>query len=116
MLQLLADENLNRLIVKGVVDRLHTADFPRTQDLDLGGMPDPELLEWAAQANRVVVSHDVSTMTKHATDRLRQGHSFPGLLLIPSTTTTAVAIDELVMLCQCSDQLEWENLIAFLPL
>jgi hypothetical protein len=116
MLRLLADENFNRTIVTGVVRRLPDADFPRAQDLGLQGMPDPELLAWAAQETRIVVSHDVSTMIKHAADRLRDGRPLPGLLLVPSTTSTAVAIDELVTLCQCSEHHEWQNMIAFLPL
>jgi hypothetical protein len=116
MLRLLADENLNRRIVTGVVARLPEADFPRAQDFARHGMPDPELFEWAAQETRIVVSHDVSTMTKHAADRLRDARPFSGLLLVPSTTSAAVAIDELVTLCQCSEQHEWENMIALLPL
>lgn len=116
MLRLLADENLNRFIVSGVRDRVVAADFPRAQDLGLRGLADPELLEWAARENRIVVSHDVSTMTRHGSDRVRQGLELPGLLLVPSTTPTRIAIDELVVLCHCSEHHEWANLIAFLPL
>jgi len=114
MPHLLADENLNRTIVTGVLQELPAADFVRVQDLQLDGTSDPALLERAAQDNRVIVSHDVSTMTLHASDRLSEGRPFSGLLLIPSTTS--VAIEELVLLCQCSEHDEWTNLIAFLPL
>ncbi len=116
MLRLLADENLNRTIVTGVRKRVPDIEFPRVQDLHLDGTLDSDLLRWAAEENRIVVSHDVTTMTKHATDRVREGLLFPGLLLVPSTTSAAVAMEELVILCECSEQGEWQNRIAFLPL
>src|SRR5690606_25508573 len=96
MLRLLADENLDRTIVAGIRSQLPDLEFPIAQEAGLTGTSDPELLAWAADQDRIVVSHDVSTMTKFAIERLRQGHRMPGLLLVPSTTTASVAIEELL--------------------
>lgn len=116
MLKLLADENLDRTIVAGIRRQLPDLEFPIAQESGLGGPPGPELLAWAADHDRIVVSHDVATMTKFAIERIRQGHRMPGLFLVPSTTSASVAIEELLAICQCSDHDEWEGMLVFLPL
>jgi len=45
MLRLLADENLNNDIVRGVLRRKPNLDIVRVQDIGLSGMKDPMLLE-----------------------------------------------------------------------
>ena len=66
MLRLAADENFNSDIVRGLVRRKPDVDIVRVQDVGLSGADDPTILEWAAREGRVVVTHDVSTMSKHA--------------------------------------------------
>jgi len=46
------------------------------------GTPDPEVLQIAAAAGRVLVSRDVSTMHAHFEQFIAK-HESPGLLLIP---------------------------------
>lgn len=79
MLRFLADENFNNDILRGVKRRNPLADMLRVQDVDLSGVPDPVVLEWAAANQRVVLTHDVSTMTRHAYDRVREGKPMPGV-------------------------------------
>jgi predicted nuclease of predicted toxin-antitoxin system len=66
MLRLLADENLNANIVRGLLRRLPTLDIVRTQDVGLTGADDPTVLAWAAGDRRVLVTHDVQTVTRYA--------------------------------------------------
>ena len=77
-MRLAADENFNNNIVRGLIRRKLDVDIVRAQDVGLSGATDPALLEWAAQQGRVVVSHDVSTLTKHAYDRIAAGLGMPG--------------------------------------
>jgi hypothetical protein len=49
MLRLLADENFNCDIVRGLLLRDSPLDIVRVQDLGLTGAPDPEILTWAAE-------------------------------------------------------------------
>ena len=64
MLRWLADENFNNDIVRAVY-RINTAiDIVRAQDVGLGGVGDEALLAWAAAENRVLLTHDVSTITR----------------------------------------------------
>jgi predicted nuclease of predicted toxin-antitoxin system len=66
MLRLAADENFNGDIVRGLLRRNPQIDIVRVQDVGLSGGDDATVLEWAAQESRIVVTHDVSTLVKHA--------------------------------------------------
>jgi predicted nuclease of predicted toxin-antitoxin system len=79
MLRLAADENFNHDIVRGVRRRNPAVDILRVQDAGLSGADDPAILEWAAQASRVLLTHDVATMTRYAYDRIREGKPMPGV-------------------------------------
>ena len=61
----LADADLNRAIVSGVLRREPSLDFLTAQAAGLRGMNDPEVLALAAEQRRVLVSHDVGTMPAH---------------------------------------------------
>ena len=79
MLRLAADENFNNDIVRGQLRRKPDVDIVRVQDAGLSGADDPTVLEWAAREGRVLLTHDVSTMTHHAFERIRAGQLMPGL-------------------------------------
>jgi predicted nuclease of predicted toxin-antitoxin system len=57
-IRLQADADLNFDIVKAVRQQEAAIDFASAADSQLRGIKDPELLERAAVANRVLVSHD----------------------------------------------------------
>jgi len=82
MLLFVADENFNNDIVRGVQRSSPAADIIRVQDVGLSGADDPAILEWAAQSGRVVLTHDVATMTKYAYERVRARKSMPGVFEI----------------------------------
>jgi len=63
MLRFAADENFNNHIVRGLWRRESKFDIIRIQDVGLSGADDPTVLEWAAHENRVLLTHDVSTVT-----------------------------------------------------
>jgi predicted nuclease of predicted toxin-antitoxin system len=75
MLALAADENFNNDIVRGLRRRAPDLDIIRVQDVGLSGADDPAVLEWAAHEGRVLLTHDVSTITRFAYDRVRAGKS-----------------------------------------
>ncbi|MEA5602764.1 DUF5615 family PIN-like protein [Nostoc sp. UHCC 0252] len=73
MLKLLADENFDNTVVRGLFRRSPEIDILRVQDVGLSGKDDPTVLDWAAQEGRILLTHDVSTITRYAYDRVRQG-------------------------------------------
>jgi predicted nuclease of predicted toxin-antitoxin system len=79
MLRLAADENFNNDIVCGIIRRNSIIDIIRVQDAGLSGADDPTVLEWAAQTQRVLLTHDVETITYYAYERVRTGQPMPGV-------------------------------------
>lgn len=73
MLLLAADENFNGNIVRGLFRRQPALDLVRLQDVGLSGANDRPVLAWAAQEGRVLLTHDVSTITRYAYDRVQDG-------------------------------------------
>ena len=64
---------LNNDIVRGLLRRKPDLDIVRAQDAGLTGLDDPALLAWAAAQDRVLITHDVSTMTAYAHRRMNAG-------------------------------------------
>ena len=116
MLRLAADENFNNDIVRGLIRRKPDVDLVRVQDVDLSGADDPAILEWAARQGRVVVTHDVSTLSTHAYERDSAGQRMPGVFEVPTDLSIARAIDDLLLIAACSLEDEWEGQVRYLPL
>ena len=116
MLRLAADENFNGDIVRGLLRRNPKLDVVRVQDVGLSGADDPSVLQWAADQGRIIVTHDISTLAKHAFDRIAAGQPMPGVFEVKSIAPVGQAIDDLILLAECSVDGEWEGQVRFLPL
>jgi predicted nuclease of predicted toxin-antitoxin system len=75
----LADENLNKDIVRGSLRRKPDLDMVKVQDVGMSGTDDPSLLAWAASQDRVLITHDGNTMTAYAYRRTAAGEHMPGV-------------------------------------
>lgn len=116
MLRFAADENFNGDIVRGLLRRNPKLDIVRIQDVGLSGADDTSVLQWAADQGRVIVTHDISTLAKHAFDRIAAGQPMPGVFEVRSVAPIGQAIDDLILLAECSLEDEWEGQVRFLPL
>lgn len=116
MLLLLADENFNNDIVRGLLRRAPQLNIVRAQDVGLSGADDPTVLEWAAQNDRVLVTHDVSTITKYAYERVRIGKRMPGVFEVNRSVPIRIAIEDILALTEYSVEGEWEGQVRYLPL
>jgi hypothetical protein len=111
-----ADENLNNDVLRGLLRRKPDADIARIQDVGLSGADDPTILEWVAQNKRVLLTHDASTMTHYAYQRVRAGKSMPGRFQVSRDISIGMVIEDLVLLTECSLEGEWEGQVRYLPL
>lgn len=116
MIRLAVDENFNNDIVRGILRRDSTIDIVRVQDADLRMADDPTVLEWAAQTGRVLLTHDVATITHYAYERVRAGQSMPGMFEVSRMVALSQAIDDLILIAECSLEGEWEGQVRYLPL
>jgi hypothetical protein len=111
-----ADENFNNDILRGVHRRSKDIDIVRVQDEGLSGAIDPIVLEWAAKAGRLVLTHDVNTLTGYVYDRVRAGQPMPGFVEAGREVPIGKAIEDILLLAECSLEGEWEGQIIYLPL
>lgn len=116
MLRFVADENFNNNIVRGLLRRSPVLDIVRIQDIGLSGADDAQVLAWAAQEGRILLTHDVTTMTHYAYERIQAGLPMPGLFEVSRMVPVGRAIEDLLLLAECSLEGEWENQIRYLPL
>ncbi len=112
----LADADLNKTIVNGVLRREPSLDFLTAQAAQLRGMGDPEVLALAAEQRRVLVSHDVGTMPSHFSAFKKSGTRSSGVFLIPQSFDVGMAIDELLLVWLASEAADWEDRLVWLPL
>jgi hypothetical protein len=115
-MRLVADENFNNDILRGLIRRMPGLDIVRIQDVGLLGAEDPDVLEWAAREGRVLLTHDVSTITRFAYERVQEGRPVPGVFEISPAVPVGVAIEDLLLLAGCSLEGEWEGQVRHLPL
>jgi hypothetical protein len=108
-----ADADFNHKVVRGLRRRDPTIDF---QDADAGrlmGLPDIEVLSIAAEAGRILVSHDRCTMPSHFTQFLATRTS-PGLIIVDQDLDIGRSIDELIW--AATDLEEWQDKIGYVPI
>lgn len=115
-MKFLADENLDYRIFKGLQLVLPELDLVRVQDTEIYQASDPEVLEWAARENRIVITHDVQTMTRFAYERIKNGLSTPGVIEIRKVTPIGQVIEELSVMIGAGSPDDFENQVRYIPI
>ena len=115
-LRFVIDEDFDNDILRGVLRKKPDLDIVRVQDVGLSGAKDSAVLEWAAQEGRVLLTHDVSTKTVDAVARVRGGLAMPGVFTVSQSLPIGKAIEEILLLAECSLEGEWEGQVRYLPL
>jgi hypothetical protein len=115
MLKLIADENCDNQIVRGLLRRNPKLDIVRVQDVGLSGIDDPKILAWAAETNRVLLTHDVATITHYAYERIEQNLPMAGVIEIPMGASIGRTIEDILLLMECSSEDEVQGQIHYLP-
>ena len=110
-----ADADLDQTIVRNLLRQEPGVDFLSAADAGLRGLPDPEVLKIAADAGRVLVSHDGRTMPVHFGEFLR-GATSPGLIIVPQHLPVSLAADELLMIWSASEAAEWIDRMVWMLL
>lgn len=115
MIRFLADASLHHAIVSGSRRREPASDFLSAHEAKLEGVPDPDVLAFAAQHDRILVTSDLRTMPQHFGDLLVAHGYCPGVFLVKQRAPLADVIEELVMVWAASSPDEWTNRILEIP-
>jgi hypothetical protein len=117
----LLDADLPAALYRGLKRRNRDLDVIRVHQVGLTSADDPEILSVATESERIVVSRDKSTMRGFAAARIQAGERMPGLFLVRPGFSTRhggglrLVIDELLLIAECTDAEDWDNLIQFIP-
>jgi hypothetical protein len=115
-LGLLADENVDGRVLHGLALRSPGLDIVRVQDVGLSGEPDQNILEWAAQQGRVLLTYDKRTVTKYVYERVEAGQAVPGVIAMKRKSPIGIMIEDILLLLEASTPSEWDNQIRYVPL
>jgi len=110
-----ADADFNHKVIRGLRRRDPTIDFQYADVGRLMGLPDIEVLSIAADARRILVSHDRYTMPSHFAQFLATRTS-PGLIIVDQDLDVGRSIDELLLIWAATDLEEWQDKIGYVPI
>jgi hypothetical protein len=117
MLRLATDNDFNGRVYKGLLRKLPELDILRVQDAGHGSDPDPDILAWAAEENRILLTHDRKTMVRFANERIEAGLPMTGLFVIRNRKNQiGQMIEDILIPACCSEQHEWRDQVRFLPI
>jgi hypothetical protein len=111
----LADEDLDSDIIDGLRSREPAIDILDVKSAGLRGTADPLLLDLAAQQDRILITHDRRTMTRHARERLAAGRLNPGVFIVPQRSAIGEIVEALLLVWTASQAEDWRNQIVYLP-
>lgn len=115
-MRFLADENFDNRIIRGLLRRESGLDIVRVQDVGLYGLDDPTVLAWAADTKRILLSHDQRTIPAYAYARLVESQEVAGVIIVPDDMSLGLAIEEILLIVDCTSAQEWINQVQRLPL
>jgi hypothetical protein len=116
MLRLATDEDFDNDVVRGLLREEPNLGIMRVQDAGLSGKADSVLLEWAEREGRIMLTHDISTMTKYAFERIGAGERVAGVLVVRRGAAFATVISDILLFVIAIEPAEAENQIRYIPL
>jgi predicted nuclease of predicted toxin-antitoxin system len=116
VIPLLVDQNFNQHIVEGLMRRDPDLDLIHVREVGLEAAPDPAILEWAAQHDRVLLTHDRRTIPPFAYARVAAGQAMPGVFLVSDDMPTGQTIDEILLAVHCLTPDECKDIVKYFPL
>lgn len=109
-----ADADLEGRILRGLRRIAPEIDIRTAADASLAGMKDPEVLQFAADIGRILVSQDRRTMPAHFARFSARAQS-PGVILLREGISISRAIEELILVWSASDAEEWKGRLVWIP-
>jgi hypothetical protein len=116
MFKFAADENFHGDLLRGLLRRFHELDIVRIQDTEMAQASDPDILAWAAEEGRILLTHDAQTRIGYTYDRIRQNQPVPGVFEIQLEETFSSILESLTLIIEVSDPSEWADRVTYIPL
>ncbi len=76
---------------------------------------DPDVLAYAADHGRVLLTHDETTMPGHLSDFLATGRHSPGVIVVDQELATGRAIEAVLLVWEASGPEDWADQYFYAP-
>jgi predicted nuclease of predicted toxin-antitoxin system len=115
MLRLVSDEDVHDDMIRGLRRREPALDIVRAVDVGLDHTPDPIILAWAANEERILITGDLNTMVGFAWARVQSAQPMPGVLALLENTGVGRVIDDILLVALCYGPEEIKDQVLFIP-
>jgi hypothetical protein len=116
MLRLASDADVHGDILHGLYRQAPEIDVVRVQDALPDGTLAPEVLAWAADENRVLITNDRNTMVGFAYQRVTAGEPMPGLIATTNNQSIGLAIKDILLIAEFMSAEEVRTqIVIYLP-
>jgi hypothetical protein len=115
MLRLVSDEDVHDDIIRGLRRREPALDIVRVQDVGLAHTPDPIILEWSANHERVLLTGDLNTMVGFAWGRVQSALPMVGVLALLENVAVGRVIDDILLVALCYTADEIKGQVLYIP-
>lgn len=123
MFAFLLDENTAGWVASAFRRRWHAGTEPRLDVVRVGdfdappyGTQDPELLIWAEEYGRVLLTEDRNTMPTFLERHLEAGRSSPGVLILRAGMTVPELVRELELTAVAGHADDFRDQVRYIPL
>ncbi len=115
-MRFLVDEHIPNGVVRQLPRKYpEKVDVVRVVDVGLVGASDPDLREWAAQQERVIVTKDKATMTDFAYERMHRGLPMPGVIAVTRNLSVGRLLEELILIAEFATLEELADRVYYIP-
>src|SRR5262245_10733390 len=97
-MRLLLDHNFDQNILRGLLRLVPDLDYVTAFEVGMSRTPDPQLLIWAANEQRLMITHDRRTMPAHAKAVIEAGYTIAGVVIVPDDLPMALVIEQLELI------------------
>jgi hypothetical protein len=114
----LLDENVDPLFRSGLLKREPTMVVLRvgsSPNAPRHGTLDPEILCWCEEHDFILITNNRKSMPVHLHDHLVEGRHIPGILQLNPKMSIRETIEELWIVWALSEEDEYGDRIAYLP-
>lgn len=115
-LKFAVDEDFDHRVLRAIRRCWPNLDILSVQDAGRRSAPDPEVLDWAASEDRIILSNDRATLRDFAYARAEAGLSMPGVFLVRPQVSFTDILDSVELLAECGHAKEFEGNVRYLPL
>ncbi len=116
MIALAVDENFDHHILRALQRRLPELDFVTVVGAGLTGTDDAGVLGWAAEQGRVLLTHDVQTVTRFAYERVLRGEPMPGVIEVRARAAIGEVVEDLLLVLECARPHDLRDQVFYVPL